>query len=282
MDTNKKALRVFVFLTVVGVLPLLSCREYVTPVTPDFTPLGKNAQGYEEFREERTGIVFVKLPGGKFQMGSPASEAERHDDEGPVHEVTLSPFLIAKYEVTQAQWKRVMGTSPSHFKGKDLPVEQVSWGECQEFCKKTGLSLPTEAQWEYACRAGTNTPFSFGATITSEQVNYNGKYPYGGAPKGLDRRKTVAVGSLPANGFGLHDMHGNVWEWCEDVYDANFYGTPAAAGPDPVSTSGSGDRVDRGGSWSNSTGYCRSANRFGAHPGIRSDIHGFRSARPLP
>ena len=282
MDTNKKALRVLVVLAVVGVLPLLSCRPSVTPESLEFTSLGKNAQGYEELREEQTGIVFVKLPGGKFQMGSPASEVLRGDDEGPVHEVTLSPFLIAKHEVTQAQWKQVMGANPSGFKGGDLPVEQVSWENCQEFCKKTGLSLPTEAQWEYACRAGTSTPFSFGTTITSEQVNYNGKYPYVGAPKGLDRRKTVAVGSLPANGFGLHDMHGNVWEWCEDVYDANFYGTPAAAGPDPVSTSGSGDRVDRGGSWSNSTGYCRSANRFGAHPGIRSDIHGFRPLRPLP
>ncbi len=175
-----------------------------------------------------------------------------------------------------------MGTSPSHFKGDDLPVESVSWNECQKFCLMTGLSLPNEAQWEYACRAGTSTPFSFGATITPEQVNYNGKYPYGDAPKGLDRPKAVAVGSLPANGFGLHDMHGNVWEWCEDVYDANFYGTPAAAGPDPVSTSGSGDRVIRGGGWYLFASYCRSAFRGGLRPGDRSEPFGFRPLRPLP
>jgi len=121
MKTNKKTLRVF---AVVGVLPLLSCRPSVTPESIEFTSLGKNAQGYEEFREEQTGIVFVKLPGGTFQMGSPASEAERHDDEGPVHAVTLSSFLIAKHEVTQTQWKRVMGTSPSRFQGDDLLGQQ--------------------------------------------------------------------------------------------------------------------------------------------------------------
>ena len=249
---------------------------------PGFAFVKKNKQGYPEYTHEKTGIIFVKLPGGKFQMGSPEDEPNRFHNEGPVHEVTLSSFLIAKHEVTQTQWKRVMGTSPSHFKGDDLPVEKVSWNDCQEFCKKTGLSLPTEAQWEYACRAGTTTPFSFGATITPEQVNYNGDYPYGGAPKGLNRKKTVAVGSLPANGFGLHDMHGNVFEWCEDVYDAVYYSKAASSNGDKACTSGSGYRVCRGGGWYDSARLCRSAFRLRDPPDIRNYDFGFRPLRPLP
>jgi len=257
MKTNKKTLRVFVLLAVVGVLPLLSCRPPVTPESIEFTSLGKNAQGFEEFREEQTGIVFVKLPGGKFQMRSPASEAKPDGNEYPVHEVTLSPFLIAKYEVTQAQWKRVMGTSPSYFKGDELPVEKVSWNDCQEFCKNTGLSLPTEAQWEYACRAGTTTAYHSGASEAdlAEVAWYNKNS--GGT--------THPVGTKKPNDFGLYDMHGNLWEWCEDEHSPDSYG--------PVS---------RGGSFSTDARICDSADRTRLPPDDRIGSWGFRPLRPLP
>ena len=254
------------------------------PTLSAYTLLGPNAQGYPEYRHERTGIVFVLLPGGTFLMGSPEDEVDRIEDEFQ-HQVTLSPFLIAKHEVTQAEWKRVMGTSPSTSTGDYLPVEKVSWVDCQEFCKKTGLSLPTEAQWEYACRAGKRTPFSFGATITTEEVNYNGHYRHGNARKGRHRDKTVAVGSLPANGFGLHEMHGNVWEWCQDVYDAEYYSKSASRNGDKACTSGAGRRVRRGrrgGGWGNDAGTCRSARRFSLAPSIRFFTLGFRPASSSP
>lgn len=248
-----------------------------------FERLGRNAQGCPEFRHRSTGIVFVRVPGGRFLMGSPESEAEREDDEGPVHEVERSPFLIAKCEVSQAEWERVLGSNPSNFKGRDLPVEHVSWDDCQEFCRKTGLKLPTEAQWEYACQAGTTTPFAFGETITPEQVNYNGEFPYSGGAPGLNRQTTVSVASFAPNGFGLHQMHGNVWEWCEDVYDNVFYGAPEACQKDPVSSSGPGFRVLRGGRWYYGARNCRSADRGRGGPANRDGDVGFRPAFfPLP
>jgi formylglycine-generating enzyme required for sulfatase activity len=245
---------------------------------PGFTFVAKNTQGHPEYRHEKTGAIFVRLPGGKFSMGSPESEDGRRDDEGPVHEVTLSAFLIAKHQVTQAQWETVMGKNPSHFKqGGDYPVETVSWEDCQEFCRKTGLRLPSEAQWEYACRAGTSTPFAFGVTVSPDQVNYDGNLPYGGAAKGVYRAKTTPVGSFKPNAFGLHDMHGNVFEWCEDVYDSDFYWKPEARGPNPVSPTGSVIRVFRGGCWINSAGFCRSAFRYWYDP---LDRHTYLGVRP--
>ena len=259
----------------------------------DFEGLGKNAQGYAEYRHRPTGIVFVRLPGGTFTMGSPEDESERSSQEGPQHEVTLSPFLIAKYEVSQAEWKRVMrGSSdpsddPSQFKGASLPVENVSWDDIQEFEKRSGssdgtrLTLPTEAQWEYACRAGTTTPFAFGRTITSDQVNYSGNYPYGGAAKGESRGKTVAVKEFKPNHSGLFNMHGNVWEWCEDVYDAEYYSKPASRNGDVACQSGSVRRVLRGGGWYNRARVCRSAVRVRDGPAGRNDGIGFRPSRSL-
>lgn len=161
---------------------------------------------------------------GTFLMGSPQDEPERDDDEGPQHQVTISQgFWLFDTACTQALWQAVMGKNPSRFKGADRPVENVSWNNCQDFLKRLNkrlpgldLNLPTEAQWEYACRAGTTTPFSFGLNITPEQVNYNGEYPYPGGKKGSYRGETVPVASLPPNPWGLYEMHGNVDEWCQD------------------------------------------------------------------
>jgi sulfatase modifying factor 1 len=172
-----------------------------------------------------------------------------------------------------------MGSNPSRFTASDaLPVETVSWNDCQEFVRKAGggLRLPSEAEWEYACRAGSTSPFSFGATITPQQANYDGNLPYGGASKGLYREQTVAAGSLPANAWGLHEMHGNVWEWCEDGYAA--YPADGTAAPAP----GAGARVLRGGSWGSYAGYCRAAFRTGIVPVYRSGDVGLRLARTLP
>ena len=171
---------------------------------------------------------------GTFQMGSPADEPERYDDEGPQHPVTISRgFWLFDTACTQALWEAVMGDNPSQFKGADRPVKNVRWNDCQTFLQRVNerlsgldLALPSEAQWEYACRAGTTTPFSFGATITPEQVNYNGDYPYAGGKKGLNRQETVPVASLPPNPWGLYEMHGNVYEWCARPLALQLPGCP--------------------------------------------------------
>jgi len=221
----------------------------------------------------KTGIEMVLIPAGEFTMGSPANEVGRSEDEKQHPRVIRKPFYMGVTEVTQAQWQNVMGDNPSHFKGDGLPVEKVSWEDCQQFVQKVGdgMRLPSEAEWEYACRAGSSSPFSFGANITPQQVNYDGDYPYNGAAEGLDRERTVPVGSLPANAWGLHEMHGNVWEWCEDVYAAYpERGTEAA-------NSDSGPyRVVRGGRWVNCADYCRSAFRNNNNPGSANYYIGFR------
>ena len=161
---------------------------------------------------------------GTFRMGSPDDEPERYDNEGPQHLVTISQgFWLADTACTQALWRAVMGENPSRFKGEERPVEQVSWHDVQGFLRGleqlvpgSVVDLPTEAEWEYACRAGTTSSFSFGNTITPDQVNYNGSVRYARGEKGLYREETVAVNSLPSNPWGLYEMHGNVWEWCAD------------------------------------------------------------------
>ena len=221
-------------------------------------------------------LEMVEIPGGKFLMGSPESEADSLDRERPQHEVTVPTFYIGKKNVTQAQWRVVAGwekverelkPDPSRFKGGDRPVENVNWEDAKEFCarlaKHTGrlYRLPSEAEWEYACRSGTTTPFAFGETITPEIVNYNGGYPYAKAKKGEYRGETVSVGSLGvANAFGLFDMHGNVWEWCEDVWHGNYNGAPTD-GSAWLSGRNSSRRMLRGGSFDNNARFCRSAYR---------------------
>jgi len=224
----------------------------------------------------------VSIPGGTFMMGSPESEKERYNYEGPQHEVTISPFYMGKYQVTQAQWQAVMGNNPSNFKGDNRPVENVSWDDAVEFCKKlsemTGKNyrLPTEAEWEYVCRAGTTTPFYFGDTITTDLVNYDGNYPYGAAPKGVYRKQTTDVGSFPPNAFGIYDMHGNVWEWCVDgMRDYNKTAQTDPIGPQEDGGSG----VVRGGSWLNFARIARAAFRYYYVPGLSNSNQGFGCAR---
>jgi len=219
---------------------------------------------------------------GEFAMGSPEDEPERFDKERR-HQVLLTRgFWLADTACTQALWQAVMGENPSQFEGAEQPVEQVSWERAQEFIARMnetipGLKarLPAEAEWEYACRAGTQTPFSFGESITTEQVNYYGDYPYSGGEKGEIRSRTVEVKALPANAWGLYQMHGNVWEWCQDWYDAY----PEETTIDPVGPTTGERRVVRGGSWFGNAWYCRSARRNHGEPGDRSLNLGFRLAR---
>ncbi|MCY7385051.1 MAG: formylglycine-generating enzyme family protein [Microcoleus sp. CAN_BIN18] len=238
-------------------------------------------------------LEMVYIPKGNFKMGAPASEAERHDSQKPQHQVTIKPFLLGKYPITQAQWAAVanspkiqydLNPDPSDFKGKNLPVESVSWNDAVEFCarlsQKTRSSyrLPSEAEWEYACRAGTTTPFHFGDTVTPDLVNYDGNNPYGSAPKGIYRGKTTVVGSFPPNSFGLYDMHGNIWEWCQDVGHNNYNGAPTD-GSAWESGGDSKNRVRRGGSWYGNAVNCRSAYRLRSSVDYRSRFIGFRVAR---
>jgi formylglycine-generating enzyme required for sulfatase activity len=224
------------------------------------------------------GMKFVGCPAGTFLMGSPQGEEGRDDDETQ-HPVTLSHGLyLAAYPVTQGQWQAVMGSNPSKFAGEDRPVESVSWEDCQEFCRKLSgrdgqrYRLPTEAEWEYACRSGTTTPFSFGKTISTEQANYNGEFTYGTGRKGVNRRQTTPVGSFPANAWGFFDLHGNVWEWCQDGYGPY----PLTAIKDPQNVSGGAARVLRGGAWCLDPANCRSARRHKSAPANRGSGVGCR------
>ncbi len=248
------------------------------------------------FMEELDGELFldmVAIPGGVFLMGSPDYELGRRNDESPLREVHLKSFYMSKTVITQVQWrivaswpvvKRKLNPDPSHFKGDNLPVEQVSWDEAVEFCArlstKTGKNyrLPTEAEWEYAARAGTTTPFSIGDTITTELVNYNGNSPYAKGARGIFRRQTVPVASMiVANAFGLFDIHGNVWEWCQDIYHSSYDSAPndgsewQSINNDPMNW-----RVLRGGAWNVGSSDCRSAARFKLIPELKQHYAGFR------
>ncbi|MEA1934267.1 MAG: formylglycine-generating enzyme family protein [Thermodesulfobacteriota bacterium] len=220
---------------------------------------------------------------GTFLMGSPEDEPERYDDE-TLHEVTLTRgFWLADTTVTQELWQAVMGENPSEFKGADRPVEQVSWEDVQRLMEKLNklvpelsARLPWEAEWEYGCRAGTTTPFSFGGNIMTDQVNYNGNYPYNKSEKGAYREQTVEVKSLPCNNWGLYEMHANVWEWCRDYHQDDLSDKPVV---DPHGPETGEFRVVRGGSWISFGGFVRSAFRYWNDPAARSRNLGFRMAR---
>ena len=244
-------------------------------------------------------LEMVMIPGGSFMMGSPETEEDSNDYERPQHQVTIKAFCLGKYQVTQAQWKAVaafpqvnkeLKLDPSRFKGdgstsltNHRPVEQVSWEDAVEFCDrlskhtKRQYRLPSEAEWEYACRAGTTTQFHFGQTITTDLANYNGNSTYGDGVKGVYRKETTEVGSFGvANNFGLYDMHGNVREWCQDDWHNNYEGAPTDGSVWLSSKKSSDKKLLRGGSWDFNPVICRSAYRLNNYLGINVDNIGFR------
>ena len=237
--------------------------------------------------EPVTKIEFVLIPAGSFMMGSPPNEMGREPQETQ-HRVRLSrAFYLGRYEVTQGEWEKVMGGNPSHFKdcGPRCPVERVNFHQVQAFITKLKqlsggekFRLPTEAEWEYACRAGTVTPFSTGENLTTDQANYCGDYPHASFPVGVYREKTMPVGSLAPNAWGLYDMHGNVWEWCAD-WHCPYPKSPAV---DPVGKCTSDKRVIRGGSWAFNADSARSAARYTHRPQDLGYSLGFRLVRDLP
>ena len=259
------------------------------------------ARTFAEDLGKGTSLEMVAIPGGTFLMGSLPDEEGRYENEGPQHEVTVPPFFMGKYPVTQAQWRQVVAlprvnrrlkSNPSKFKGEDQnPVELVSWEDAIEFCDRLSAythhtyRLPTEAEWEYACRAGTTTPFHFGDTITTDLANYRGldweyegkTYPgnYGEGPYGIFREKVTAVGQFPPNAFGLYDMHGNVWEWCQDVRHDNYSGAPTD-GSAWLEGGNQERRLCRGGAWGLDPRDCRSAVRSFITPANRNFDIGFR------
>jgi formylglycine-generating enzyme required for sulfatase activity len=235
-------------------------------------------------------LEMVAIPGGSFMMGSPKNERGRRETESPQHQVTVPPFLLGKYPVTQAQWQAVaalpqlnqeLKPNPSRFKGANRPVERVSWHDAVEFCNRLSnhtqrpYRLPSEAEWEYACRAGTTTPFHFGETITTDLANYNGNYTYGDGVEGIRKGETTEVGSFKiANEFGLYDMHGNVWEWCQDDWHANYTNAPNDGNAWTIQSGNL--KLLRGGAWGNIPGNCRSAYRNDDNLDLNSSGLGFR------
>ncbi|MEL7352997.1 MAG: formylglycine-generating enzyme family protein [Cyanobacteria bacterium P01_A01_bin.116] len=242
----------------------------------------RSAQGYTEPLLTVAGDIplhMVLIPSGKFTMGSPDLEPKRREAEGPQHEVTVPSFFLGRYPVTQAQWRAVaalpeikqsLASAPAHFHGNNHPVEKVSWHDATEFCTRlaqhTGrpYRLPSEAEWEYACRAGTTTPFYFGNTLTDELANYDAdaSVVYANGPPGKCRQKTTPVNYFDyANRFGISDMHGNVCEWCADHGHKNYNSAPTN-GSAWIKNGDSSERVIRGGAWLYRPAYCRSALRF--------------------
>jgi formylglycine-generating enzyme required for sulfatase activity len=247
-------------------------------------------------------LELALILGGEFQMGSPEDE-ENHRSNEFLHRVTIPTFFMARTPVTQAQWRSIaklpkiktqLKSNPSNFKDNDaLPVEQVSWDDAIEFClrlsKKTGRTyrLPSEAEWEYACRAGTTTPFHFGETIDANLANYDGNYTYRKGEKGPYRQKTTPVKTFPPNPWGLYDMHGNVYEWCQDDYESDYNLCPSDGAPYLAeSQKERPSKVLRGGSWFSPPWDCRSASRRSPSRAFHDDFIGFRvvcsASRALP
>jgi formylglycine-generating enzyme required for sulfatase activity len=268
-------------------------------------------EGYREDLGGGVTLTMLKIPAGSFLMGSPKDEPERLEREGPQHEVQLQEFFLSQTPITQAQWRavalwqrrehedgelwpEVLDADPvaslddaERFAGEQRPVVNVSWHDAMAFCQRLRLrtgknyTLPSEAQWEYACRAGTTTPFYCGATIRTKLANYDGSEVYGDGEKGEYRQQTMDVASFPANPWGLHDMHGNVWEWCADQWHSNYEGAPedGRAWIDEESKENDDKiyfRLLRGGSWVSRPAICRSAYRFINPPDDRRNVIGFR------
>jgi formylglycine-generating enzyme required for sulfatase activity len=255
------------------------------------------ARRFVELLSDKLMLEMVAIPGGLFLMGSPEREPERLSSESPQHTVNVPDFYMARYPVTQAQWRfvanlpqvnRELEADPSLFKGDNLPIEQVSWYEAVEFCDRLSAytdrtyRLPSEAEWEYACRAGTTTPFHFGDMILPEVANYNGSYAYADGPKGKNRERTTSVEEFNiANAFGLSDMHGNVWEWCQDHWHDNYEGAPSD-GSAWLTDNKEARRIVRGGSWFYFPRFCRSAYRSYSTPDYRTYLIGFRVSCSAP
>jgi formylglycine-generating enzyme required for sulfatase activity len=266
-------------------LELLSFNFEVVQVNEKGEQINKESKQSQYFSQDLDNDItleMVAIPGGTFTMGSPQDEKDSYDDERPQHEVNVPTFFIGKYPITQAQWRAVasrtdlkvkqdLDLNPAYFKDRPdsdrRPVEQVNWYDAVEFCarlsKLTGgeYRLPSEAEWEYACRAGTTTAFHFGETITGELANYDAIYTYADEPDGEYRQQTIPVGQFPPNAFGLYDMHGNVWEWCADTWHDNYDGAPTD-GSAWIENGNDNRSPWRGGSWYSSPYYCRSACRY--------------------
>ncbi|MEK6288906.1 MAG: bifunctional serine/threonine-protein kinase/formylglycine-generating enzyme family protein [Acidobacteriota bacterium] len=278
-------------------MPVIETFNYtvlnVSPTGQLAEPHRREARYFNEDLGSPLTIEMVEIPEGTYLIGAPAeTQKDRHPNERPQHTVTLPMFYMSRTEVTQAQWlavsklpkvSREIDLNPSGFKGDaKLPVQNVSWWEGVEFCerlsKATGRTyrLPTEAEWEYACRAGTTTPFHFGDTITAEIVNYDANYPFGAGPKGVTRKQPVPAGNTGApNAFGLNNMHGNMAEWCLDPWHDNYIGAPT----DGISWEDGGNqslRVFRGGSWYDGGDNCRSAFRNSYAPDVKLSFIGLR------
>ncbi|BAZ08614.1 hypothetical protein NIES4071_04190 [Calothrix sp. NIES-4071] len=235
----------------------------------------RSAEYFTENLGNNITLDMVSIPGGTFMMGAPDDEESSTDYQRPRHEVTVQPFFMGKYPITQPQWRTVaalpkinrdLNPEPSRFDGHNLPVEKISWYDAVEFCERLSkfsgrnYRLPSEAEWEYACRAGTTTPFHFGETITTKIANFDGNYQYADARKGEYRQKTTSVGIFPPNAFGLHDTHGNVWEWCADDWHENYSGAPDDQSA-WITNNNEVEKLLRGGAWYYSPHYCRSACR---------------------
>lgn len=239
------------------------------------------AQQLVERLAEEVELVLMSIPPGRFLMG--AGRGEGAADERPQHPVAVAAFWLGQFELTQAQWAAVMDEDlPYRFRGAERPADRVSWEAAQRFCQRLAAQtgrpyrLPSEAEWEYACRAGTTTPFYFGETITPDLANYVSDCRYREGPTGMYRHVTTAVGSFPPNTWGLYDMHGNVWEWCADTWHHGYEGAPGD-GRVWAGSSAFG-RVLRGGSWHDPPDFCRSAARLRQGPKDGEDFFGFRVA----